>query len=473
MNRRDYSGKRLIELRFFIFGSSTSRIFEVSRNLGFCVILDIIAPGNYHLTSMSFIADLHIHSKYSRATSPDMMIPQISRAAQLKGISLVATGDFTHPDWLELLRRDLTPTGNGLFRYGETHFILSAEVNSAAHKRGKFHQIHNLLYVSSFEDAEKINVCLARYGNLQSDGRPTLRIDTEDMLKEVMPLAPDAMYVPAHIWTPWFSLYGSRSGFDSVEECLGPMKKEITALETGLSSDPPMNWRLSELDPWPLISNSDAHSPSRLGREANVFECEMSYAAIHDTLRAKDKQRFLYTIEFFPEEGKYHYDGHRPCNVRLAPKQSLMNNDLCPVCGGRLTVGVLHRVENLADRPEGTIPENAIPYKSLVPLEEIIAQAIGAGRDTAGVKSRYDTLVKALGGEFNILMNVPPQEIELHSNEKIAQGIANMRAGKVVALAGYDGVFGTIDVFGQTSTEPGEPPKPRGDDHQGEQMSLF
>jgi uncharacterized protein (TIGR00375 family) len=421
---------------------------------------------------MPFIADLHIHSRYSRATSPDMMIPQLGRYAELKGITLVATGDFTHPEWLASLKRDLTPTGNGLFQHGKTSFILSAEVNNAAQRRGKFHQIHNVLYASSFEAAEKVNRVLGRYGNLGSDGRPTLRLDTEDMVREIMAVAPDTMFVPAHIWTPWFSLFGSRSGFDSVDECLGPLKQEITALETGLSSDPPMNWRLSELDPYTLVSNSDAHSPSRLGREANVFECELSYSTIREVLRTKDKQRLLYTIEFFPEEGKYHYDGHRACNVRLTPKQSLINNDLCPVCGRQLTVGVLHRVENLADRTEGVVPENAIPYKNLVPLEEIIAQAIGASRDTVGVKSRYESLVRALNGEFNVLLNVPIDEIERCANEKIAQGVANMRAGRVLAQPGYDGVFGVIDVFNAGSQAPTQELEPQAPST-GEQMSLF
>ena len=429
---------------------------------------------------MQFIADLHIHSRFSRATSPDMMIPQISRFARLKGINLVATGDFTHPGWLDLLRKGLEPLGNGLFRHDDTFFILSTEVNNASTRRGKFHQLHNLLYVSSFEAAERVNHFLGSYGNLASDGRPTLRLDTEVMVKEVMAIAPDTMYVPAHIWTPWFSLFGSKSGFDAVEECLGPMKQEITALETGLSSDPPMNWRLSELDPWPLISNSDAHSPSRLGREANIFDCEMTYAEIRDTLRRKDPKRLRSTIEFFPEEGKYHYDGHRACKIVLAPKQSIVNNDLCPVCGRKLTVGVLHRVENLADRPEGSIPDNVIPYKCLVPLEEIIAQAIGAARDTAGVRNRYDTLVKALGGEFNVLMNAPVGDIEQHSDERIALGVANMRSGKVLAQPGYDGVFGVINVFAERAgdkrsaakaNEPAQPAPAR--PAKGEQMSLF
>jgi len=421
---------------------------------------------------MPFIADLHIHSRYSRATSPDMMIPQLSRFAELKGIQLLATGDFTHPEWLETLKKDLKPLGNGLFQHGETYFILSAEVNNAGYIREEFHQTHNVLYVPSFEAAEKVNGFLARYGTLPSDGRPTLKLDTREMLKGILPLVPDLMFVPAHIWTPWFSLYGSRSGFDSLDEAFGDLKKEITALETGLSSDPPMNWRLSELDPYTLISNSDAHSPSRLGREANVFECEMSYAEIRDTLKTKDRSRLLFTIEFFPEEGKYHYDGHRACQIRFTPRQALAGNELCPVCGRKLTIGVLHRIESLADRKEGFVPPNAIPYKNLVPLEEIIAQAIKAGRDTAGVRSRYSGLVRALGGEFNVLMNVPIKDIEEHSDERIAAGVANMREGRVLALAGYDGVFGTINVYATGDTPP-DAPKLQDAPNKGEQMGLF
>jgi uncharacterized protein (TIGR00375 family) len=421
---------------------------------------------------MPFIADLHIHSRFSRATSPDMMIPQLSRFAQLKGIQLLATGDFTHPQWLEMLKKDLKPLGNGLFQHGETSFILSAEVNNACTVRGKFHQTHNLLYVPSLEAAERVNGFLSRYGALPSDGRPLLKLDVRDMLKGILPLVPDLMFVPAHIWTPWFSLYGSRSGFDSLDDAFGDLKKEITALETGLSSDPPMNWRLSELDPFTLVSNSDAHSPSRLGREANVFDCDMSYSEIRDTLKAKDRKRLLFTIEFFPEEGKYHYDGHRACNARLTPRQAIAGGEICPFCGKKVTIGVLHRVESLADRNEGFVPPNAIPYKSLVPLEEIIAQSIGAGRDTAGVRSKYSTLVRALGGEFNVLMNVPIKEIEEHSDERIAAGVANMREGRVLALAGYDGVFGTIDVYAAGKAQP-DAPVVKEPSSTGEQMGLF
>jgi uncharacterized protein (TIGR00375 family) len=421
---------------------------------------------------MPFIADLHIHSRYSRATSPDMMIPQLSRSAELKGIQLLATGDFTHPEWLATLKKDLTPLGNGLFTHGETRFILSAEINNAGYVQEKFHQTHNLLYVPSFEAAEKVNDFLARYGSLTVDGRPTLKLDTREMLRGILPLVPDVMFVPAHIWTPWFSLYGSRSGYDSLDEAFGDLKQEITALETGLSSDPPMNWRLSELDPYTLISNSDAHSPSRLGREANVFECEMTYAEIRDTLKTKDRSRLLFTIEFFPEEGKYHYDGHRACQVRFTPRQALAGNELCPVCGRKLTIGVLHRVESLADRKEGFLPPNAIPYRNLVPLEEIIGQAIKAGRDTAGVRSRYSSLVRALGGEFNVLLHVPIKDIAEHSDERIAAGIANMREGRVLALAGYDGVFGTINVYATGDNQP-EAPGVQDAPNKGEQMGLF
>jgi uncharacterized protein (TIGR00375 family) len=422
---------------------------------------------------MKFIADLHIHSRYSRATSPDMRIPSLSRAAQLKGIQLVATGDFTHPEWLEQLKRDLEPCGNGLFKRDATHFILSAEVNNAAVRRGKFHQIHNLLYVSSFAAAEKVSAYLGRYGILTSDGRPTLKLDTEEMVRTVRMLAPDMMFIPAHIWTPWFSLYGSKSGFDSIDEFVGPLQSEVTALETGLSSDPAMNWRLSELDRYALVSNSDAHSPSRLGREANVFDCELSYAALRDTLKTRDRNRLLYTIEFFPEEGKYHYDGHRACNVVLAPRQSIANSDTCPGCGKRLTVGVLHRVESLADRPEGYKPEHAIPYRNLVPLEEVIAQAVGTGRDTNTVRNLYNALCKELGGEFTVLMDAPLPDIERLSSERIALGIDNMRAGRVRAKPGYDGVFGVIDVFSAAPATPEASVRTEPREPDGEQMSLF
>jgi uncharacterized protein (TIGR00375 family) len=417
---------------------------------------------------MQFIADLHIHSHFSRATSHDMLIPRIAEIARLKGIKLLGTGDFTHPKWLEMLKKDLKPTGTGFFIYKDIYFVLTTEVNNIYTKNAKLRRIHNIIFSPDFKDVDKINQFLAKYGSLASDGRPTLSLDSYKMLAEIKELSPKSFLVPSHIWTPWFSLYGSNSGFDSIKDCFGDLTKEIVALETGLSSDPAMNWRLSELDSFSLISNSDAHSPSRLGREANVFDCELSYDEIYNVLKTKDNKKFLYTIEFFPEEGKYHYDGHRNCQVRLSPKQSLLNNDLCPVCGRRLTIGVLHRVESLADREEGFVPPNAIPYKNLVPLEEIIAAALGVGRDTVAVQTKYESLVKNLGGEFNVLLAATIDDIKQFSDERIAIGVDKMRRRDISVLPGYDGVFGTIKIYSDEAKEDTIHQKA-----DGEQMSLF
>jgi len=417
---------------------------------------------------MQFIADLHIHSRFSRATSREMDIPAIATAAKTKGIKLVAPGAFTHPEYFNSLKQNLKPAGNGLFAHGDTNFILNVELNGIYSSGGKLRRIHNMVFIPSFETAQKLSEWLDGYGKLASDGRPTLGLSSKDLLAKLLDIDRRAFLVPAHIWTPWFSLYGSNSGFDSIEECFGDLSKEIFAVETGLSSDPPMNWRLSVLDHRTLISNSDAHSPSRLGREANVFDCDMSYDAIRDVLKTKDRKRFLYTIEFFPEEGKYHYDGHRACNVSFAPAQSLVNDNLCPACGRRLTIGVLHRVEELADRKPEEVPADVIPFKHVVPLEEIIGEALGVGRDTAHVHKLYETLVNALGSEFEVLLNAPVSEIEKHSSDRVALGVDRMRKGEVQATAGYDGVFGVIQVL------PGAPPTPAARDAApGTQMGLF
>ena len=417
---------------------------------------------------MQFIADLHIHSRFSRATSREMDIPAIAAAARTKGIKLVATGDFTHPEYRKSLKQHLKPTGTGLFTHDDTSFILNVELSGIYSAGGRLRRIHNIVFVPSFETAEKLSAWLDGYGKLASDGRPTLGLSSYDLLAKLLEIDRRAFLVPAHIWTPWFSLYGSNSGFDSIEECFGDLSKEIFAVETGLSSDPPMNWRLSALDNRTLISNSDAHSPGRLGREANVFDCELSYDAIRDVLKTKDRKRFLYTIEFFPEEGKYHYDGHRACNVSFAPAQSLINDNLCPACGRQLTIGVLHRVEDLADRKPEEVPADVIPYKHVVPLEEIIGEALGVGRDTGQVHKLYETVVTALGSEFEVLLDAPTADIEKHSNERVALGIERMRKGEVQATAGYDGVFGVIQVL------PGNPPTPAvRDAAPGTQMGLF
>ena len=397
---------------------------------------------------MAFIADFHIHSKYSRATSKDMDIPHLDEMAKLKGIDLVGTGDFTHPVWLDSLKRTLSPEEDGLYRFRNTLFILTTEVNNIFYSHGITRKIHNLIFAPGFEAVEKINKKLARFGDLHSDGRPTLKMEAKDLVETVLASHEDAFVVPAHIWTPWFSLFGANFGFDSIEECFGECTKYIYALETGLSSDPQMNWRVSSLDRFTLISNSDAHSPSRLGREANVFSQRIGYKDIKKILREKNKEKFLYTIEFFPQEGKYHYDGHRRCGLCFSPGESRKHKNLCPKCGQPLTIGVMHRVESLADRDEGFKgTENNIPFKHLIPLSEIIAEALGQGVDTKAVEDRYRGITQRLGGEFEVLLEVPEAELSRSISSRIVEGIMRVRKGKVKIRCGYDGVYGKVRVF--------------------------
>ncbi len=398
---------------------------------------------------MKFIADLHIHSKYSRATSPKMDLPNLAKWAKIKGIDLLGTGDFTHHLWLDHLKSVLKPTGNGLFIYDDVHFMLTAEISSIYSKNNRCYRIHNLIFAPSFETVDKINKALSAIGNLRADGRPILGLDASKLAKIVFDIDPNCMLVPAHIWTPWFSLFGSKSGFDLIEDCFEEQAKNIFALETGLSSDPAMNWRLSALDKYSLISNSDCHSPQKIGREANVFDCEMSYLEIRDVLKTKDKKRFLYTIEFFPEEGKYHFDGHRNCKVRLSPSETKKNKGLCPECGKPVTVGVTNRVEVLADRPEGFVPENSIPFVNLIPLEEIIAAAFSVGRASKRVGKAYNEAIEKLGKEFDILMHKTESELNAALPEKIAEGILKVRRSECMIKPGYDGEYGIISIFGK------------------------
>ena len=394
-----------------------------------------------------FICDFHVHSKYSRATSKDMDIKNISKWAKLKGISLMGTGDFTHFLWLEELKRILSPEGNGLFSYDEILFMLTAEISCIYSKNGRTRKIHIVIFAPSFEVAEKINNELASIGNLASDGRPILGLDARELVKIVMDISPDCFIVPAHIWTPWFSLFGANSGFDSIEECFEDQSRHIYALETGLSSDPAMNWRWSVLDKYSLISNSDAHSPGNIGRETNIFSQKMDYYQIIESLKNKDREKFLATIEFFPQEGKYHWDGHRNCEVCLSPPQTRENNYRCPKCGRRLTVGVMHRIEDLSDREQGFVPEGSIPFYSLVPLAEIIAEAKGVGKKTMTVESEYYKLVQGLGGEFNILLDASRDDLIKVTTEKVADGILRVREGKVDIRPGYDGAYGEVKIF--------------------------
>lgn len=383
-----------------------------------------------------------------------MVIEHLSRTAKIKGIDLLGTGDFTHPTWAKELKEKLTPLGNGLFIHNGTYFILTAEVSNIFFHEGKARKIHNLILAPDFEAVEKISRRLSRFGNLTADGRPILKLPAKDLITEVLEASPLSMIIPSHIWTPHFSLFGSNNGFDSIEECFGNNKAYIYALETGLSSDPGMNWRLSFLDRFTLISNSDAHSPSRLGREANIFEGELSYEELTATLKKKDKSKFLLTTEYFPEEGKYHYDGHRKCQVVLSPKESLSHKNLCPVCGGRLTIGVMHRVEELADREEDFVPKNSIPFKRLVPLEEIISKAIEKGRDTAAVEAEYKKLVQHFGSEFRILLDLDEEEMKEAMPPKILKGIIRVRRGELTIRPGYDGEYGEISLFKKEEDKP-------------------
>ncbi|MFC1632321.1 endonuclease Q family protein [Candidatus Omnitrophota bacterium] len=398
---------------------------------------------------MMFIADFHIHSKYSRATSKEMDLDHLAEWAKFKGVSLIGTGDITHHLWLEELKLKLKPQGNGLFTYREVNFILTGEVSNIYSQDGRGRRIHNIIFAPDFATCEKINDQLAGFGNLSADGRPMLGLDCPALVEIVLGANPNCFIVPAHAWTPWYSLFGSKSGFDTIEECFKQYTKDIYALETGLSSDPAMNWRLSALDKIVLISNSDAHSPSRISREANVFNCPLDYYAILDTLKKKDKQKFLYTLEFYPEEGKYHYDGHRNCDILYSPQESKSKNNVCPVCGRALTIGVMHRVEQLGDRSAGFVPEQAIPFKNLIPLDEIIAEAKGLGRGTKSVEQEYRRLIQSLGSEFDILLNIEEGQLRKSAAPRVAEGILNVRQGKVKITPGYDGVYGKIAIFGE------------------------
>ncbi len=401
-----------------------------------------------------FVADFHIHSKYSRATSKSMDVVHLARWAKYKGITLLGTGDFTHHLWLQELKQYLEPAGGGLFVYDGVHFILSAEVSNIFSQNHKGYRVHNVIMVPSFEIGEEVNRMLSFHGNLAADGRPILGMSCRHLAQELFKISPDIMLIPAHIWTPWFSVFGSNSGFNSLDEAFGEYTEKITALETGLSSDPAMNWRLSSLDKYSLVSNSDSHSPSRIGREANVFECSLDYWEIKKVLEIKDKSKFLFTVEFFPEEGKYHYDGHRNCNVRWHPRQTKENNGVCPVCGRPLTRGVLHRVEELADREEGFIPENAIGYRSMVPLDEIIAEAKGVDKKSKSVEREYLALVTEFESEYNILVNLDEKVLDSHLPERIAEGIKRVRKRQLTILPGFDGEYGKISIFSEEEEEP-------------------
>jgi len=401
---------------------------------------------------MKITADFHIHSKYSRATSKNMDFEQIAVTAQEKGIKVVGTGDFTHPDWRKEMREKLEPAEAGLYKLKSQtsngiRFIITGEISNIYNRRGKTRRVHNLILLPSFEAAEKISSILSWQGNIKSDGRPILGMDAEDLLKLVLEIEPEALFIPAHIWTPWFSVFGSMSGFDSLEEAFGENVKHLAALETGLSSDPAMNWRLSALDKFALVSNSDAHSPDNLGRELNIFETDLNFFALRKAIIEKDKSKFLFTVEFFPEEGKYHYDGHRLCGVRFSPEETKKAKGICPKCKRSLTVGVLSRVEQLADRKAGFLPPQAIPFKSLVPLKEIIAEALNVQSKTKGVEEVYQKLIKDFSNELNVLLEEPLEKLNGSVFPKVVEGIKRVREGKLIINPGYDGEYGAVKIF--------------------------
>jgi uncharacterized protein (TIGR00375 family) len=423
---------------------------------------------------MKFIADLHLHSKYSRATSREMEVETLSLWAKRKGIKLLGTGDFTHPLYLLDLKSKLQPLGSGLLARPEdpdgTHFMLTAEVSNMFTQGGKGRRVHTLIFAPSFEVVERINAQLGKLGKISSDGRPIFGFPAKDLVKMVLDISPDCLLIPAHAWTPWFSVFGANSGFDSIEECFEEETKYIRAIETGLSSDPEMNWRLSALDEITLISNSDAHSPGKIGREANIFNCDLSYAAIAEAIRKKDPRKILFTIEFFPEEGKYHFDGHRNCKILFAPQETRKNKGLCPVCGKRLTVGVMNRVEELADRPGGVISPKAIPTLHMVPLDEIIADALGVGTNASSVEKEYLRLIEKGGSEFDILLELAPEDLASFTPPLILVGILRVRQGRLKITPGYDGVFGKIQIVSSLEREKGPTQEEVGE---VEQMKLF
>ena len=408
-----------------------------------------------------FIADFHIHSKYSRATSKNANIENFSEWAKRKGVNLLGTADFTHPDWLRELKGKLEKVEYGLYRHKDIFYMLTCEVSNIYFKIGKVRKIHNIIFAPSFEAVDEINKLLSRYGNLYSDGRAILKLESDNMLKALGKIDKDIFVVPAHAWTPHFGLFGANSGFDSIEECFGDVTDKIYALETGLSSHPPMNWRWSALDRFSLISNSDAHSPSKIGRETNVFKEKFGYEELIEILKTKDRKKFLYTIEFFPQEGKYHWDGHRKCGVGLSPVESKNLNYSCPKCGAKVTIGVMNRVEKLCDRDEGFVLEGAPSYKSLVPLIEIIASSMKMGSQSQAVQKEYNTLIAKFGNEFEILLNAPGERIESECPPKIARGILNVREGNVEVIPGYDGVYGKVNVYKE------------GEDKKERQLGLF
>lgn len=428
---------------------------------------------------MRVIADLHMHSRFSRATSAKMNVKEIARFARIKGLDVVGTGDFTHPRWFKELTQDLAKIeGTGLYKTvnepeSPMHFMITNEVSTIFTFRGEAKKVHHVILTPSLETAAQINDRLTRYGDLAIDGRPMLNMTAPQLVEEVMQVSSENMVFPAHAWTPWFSVFGAFSGFDRMEDCYQDMTRHIHALETGLSSDPPMNWRLSALDKFTLVSNSDSHShwPWRMGREANVFELErVTYHEIVDTIKQKDSRRFKFTIETDPAYGKYHWTGHRNCHVSIPPQEAIKLRNICPVCGRRLTEGVEQRVEELADRPVGFKPQGAIGFMHLLPLSEIIATVIGMSNPSVqGVWSIYNNLIEQFKDEYTVLIDASQEAMAKIVESRIAEAIVNVREGKIHVIPGYDGVYGQ-PVFSEAEKNVEKLEKPKA---VKKQRSLF
>ncbi|MEA2056931.1 MAG: endonuclease Q family protein [Patescibacteria group bacterium] len=411
------------------------------------------------------IVDLHLHSHFSRATSSSMDLKHMYQWAKLKGINVLGTGDFTHPEWFEEIQQNLQPAENGLYqlkpkiaqkidkempasyRSNKLRFILTVEISNIYSRGGQVRKLHNVVIAPDLKTVSKINAKLDEIGNLQADGRPILGLDSEELLKIVLNADKRAMLIPAHIWTPWFAMFGSKSGFDSIKEAFGDLASEIKAIETGLSSDPFMNWRLSQLDNVTLVSNSDAHSPYKLGREANIIDVDYDYDQIIEAIRTND-DRFVGTIEFFPQEGKYHYDGHRKCDVCFSPKETHQHKGICPKCGKPLVLGVDYRIDQLADRPADYKPKKHKKVEYIIPLPEIIAEVEGVkGTRTKTVQTKFKKMLESLGDEFSILRQTPVAEIEEAGFPVMAEAIKRMRSRQIHIQPGYDGVYGEIKLF--------------------------
>ena len=403
---------------------------------------------------MYYYTDLHIHSKYSRATSKSLNLEELAIWAKKKGLNLIGTGDFTHPAWFEEIKEKLVEADNGTFKLkpeierqinANVKFILTVEISTIYKKWDKTRKVHHVVFVPDLKTATNFREKLGAIGNIKSDGRPILGLDSRNLLETVLESGENSYIIPAHIWTPWFSVLGSKSGFDSIEDCYGDLSDHIFALETGLSSDPEMNWHVSKLDKFRLVSNSDAHSASKLAREATVFDIEPNYYSIMNAL--KTGEGYTGTVEFFPEEGKYHEDGHRKCNICLTPEETKKYNGICPVCGKPLTIGVLSRVNDLSDRKNiTTLPKTAGKVFSLVPLQEIISEIKGVGPSSKSVTTEYEKLINQFGSELNILQNIPLEELS-KASPLLKEAISRLRQGKVIKQAGFDGEYGSIKLF--------------------------